>query len=43
MIMRGNDSDCICAKSNGMHEEFCDAYRLSEFFKKCASIKCRGV
>jgi len=38
-MMRGNESDCICAKPNGEHEEYCDAYRLSEFLKKCASVK----
>ena len=37
--MLGNERDCICAKPNGKHEEHCDAYRLSEFIKKCASIK----
>jgi hypothetical protein len=37
--MLGNERDCICAKPNGKHEEHCNAYRLSEFMKKCASIK----
>jgi len=35
--MRGNERDCICHKPNGKHTEYCDAYRLSEFLKKCAS------
>lgn len=40
-MMLGNDEDCICAKPNGKHEEYCDAYRLSEFLKKCASVEVR--
>lgn len=37
--MKGNETDCICSKPNGTHEEHCDAYRLSEFLKKCANVK----
>jgi len=36
--IRGNEEDCICHKPNEKHTERCDAYRLSEFFKKCASV-----
>lgn len=35
--MRGNEHDCICAK-NPKHTKWCDAYRLSEFLKRCAAI-----
>jgi hypothetical protein len=35
-MMLGNEKDCICAKPHGKHEGYCDAYRLSEFWKKCA-------
>ena len=42
-MMLGNDSDCICHKPNGRHEGFCDAYRLSEFEKKAASIIFSGA
>jgi len=38
ITMKGNERDCICAKPNGEHTRRCDAYRLSEFFKKCASV-----
>lgn len=37
--MKGNESDCICEKPNGKHRKRCDAYRLSEFEKKIASVK----
>ena len=37
--MKGNEKDCICEKPNGRHRKYCDAYRLSEFLKKMASIK----
>jgi hypothetical protein len=37
--LKGNEEDCICAKPKGKHEDFCDAYRLSKFFKKFASSK----
>jgi len=37
-MIKGNESDCICDKANGKHKKFCDAYRLSEFLKKCASV-----
>jgi len=37
--MKGNEKDCICEKPNGKHREYCDAYRLSEFFKKIGAIK----
>lgn len=36
--MKGNEKDCICAKINGKHTRRCDAYRLSEFEKKAASM-----
>jgi hypothetical protein len=34
--MKGNERDCICAGKP--HAEYCDAYRLSEFLKKCAVV-----
>ncbi|MCR4308095.1 MAG: hypothetical protein NUV80_06060 [Candidatus Berkelbacteria bacterium] len=37
-LMKGNEQDCICHKPNGKHTKNCDAYRLSEFEKKIASI-----
>lgn len=36
--MKGNEKDCICEKPEGKHKKYCNAYRLSEFFKKCASV-----
>lgn len=36
--MKGNEKDCICAKDRGRHQKYCDAYRLSEFLIKTASI-----
>ena len=36
--MMGNEKDCICSNKNNKHTKYCDAYRLSEFFKKSASI-----
>lgn len=36
--MRGNEKDCICAKPDGKHEEYCDAFRLSEFLKKAVGV-----
>jgi len=38
-MMKGNESDCICAKTNGKHTRRCDAYRLREFGLKAAAIK----
>ena len=38
-IIKGNEKDCICDKPNGKHTRYCDAYRLSEFFKKCVNAK----
>lgn len=38
MIMKGNEKDCICEKPNGKHRKYCDAYRLSEFMQKIASL-----
>lgn len=38
-MMKGNEKDCICEKPNGKHRKYCDAFRLSEFFKKAASAK----
>ena len=38
-VMKGNEKDCICVKGEGRHTRRCDAYRLSEFLKKMASIK----
>lgn len=40
--MIGNDKDCICHKPEDKHTKRCDAYRLSEMYKKCASIIFRG-
>lgn len=37
-MMKGNETDCICAKPNGKHEKRCNAYRLSEFTIKAASL-----
>ena len=37
--MKGNEKDCICEKQNGKHKKYCDAFRLSEFLKKLASVK----
>ena len=37
--MKGNEKDCICEKPNGKHKKYCDAFRLSEFLKKLASVK----
>ena len=36
-MMKGNEKDCICDKPNGKHRKHCDAYRLSEFYKKAGS------
>lgn len=36
--MKGNEKDCICSKPKGKHKKYCNAYRLSEFYKKCAFI-----
>lgn len=36
--MKGNEKDCICEKPKGKHRKHCDAYRLSQFFIKMASI-----
>ena len=38
--MLGNERDCLCAKPKGKHEEYCDAYRWSEFSKKAVGILC---
>jgi hypothetical protein len=41
--MKGNEKDCICEKTpKGKHRKYCDAYRLSQFFIKMASIKIKG-
>jgi len=40
-MMRGNETDCICDKPKGKHKKYCDAYRLSEFFKKCGAVKIK--
>lgn len=37
--MKGNEKDCICEKPKGKHKKYCDAYRLSVFLARCASIK----
>ena len=37
--MKGNEQDCICSKPKGKHKKYCDAYRLSVFFTKCAAQK----
>ena len=42
-MVRGNEKDCICEKPNGKHRKYCDAYRLSEFYKKIASSKIKIV
>ncbi len=34
--MIGNEKDCICEKLKGKHRKYCDVFRLSEFYKKCA-------
>ena len=39
-LMLGNERDCLCAKPKGKHEEYCDAYRWSEFSKKAVGILC---
>ena len=36
--MKGNEKDCICEKPKNKHHKYCDAYRLSEFYKKCAAV-----
>lgn len=36
-VIIGNEGDCICAKIRDKHTEYCDAYRLSQFFIKLAS------
>lgn len=36
-MIKGNKKDCICDKPDGKHRKFCDAYRLSEFYKKVAA------
>lgn len=41
--MKGNEKDCICEKPKGKHRKRCDAYRLSEFLKKMASIKVSNL
>jgi hypothetical protein len=41
--MKGNESDCICAKTNGKHTRRCDAYRLNEFMLKTASIITKEI
>jgi len=40
--MKGNDKDCICHKPKDKHTKRCDAYRLSEMFKKCTSVLING-
>jgi hypothetical protein len=37
-MMKGNEKDCICAKSNGKHTKRCDAYRLSKFLIEFAAV-----
>jgi hypothetical protein len=37
--MKGNEKDCICEKPKGKHRKYCDAFRLSQFFIKMASVK----
>ena len=36
--MKGNEKDCICHRPKNKHTMKCDAYRLSEFFKKSAAV-----
>jgi hypothetical protein len=38
-MMKGNEKDCICEKPKGKHRKYCDAFRLSEFFKKMVGCK----
>jgi len=38
--VKGNEQDCICEKPKGKHRKHCDAFRLSEFLNKCASVEC---
>ena len=33
----GNEQDCICHKPNGKHRNNCNAFRLSEFLKRCGA------
>lgn len=40
-MMKGNEEDCICEK-NPEHTEECDAYRLSQFIAKMASVSQRN-
>ena len=37
--MKGNEKDCICEKAENKHREYCDAYRLAEFFKKVGAME----
>lgn len=37
-MIKGNEQDCICEKPKGKHRKFCNAYRMSEFFKKCSAV-----
>ena len=41
--MKGNNRDCICAFIERKHSKRCNAYRLSEMFKKCASVIRKDV
>ena len=38
-MIKGNEKDCICHKPKGKHTKYCDAFRLSEFLKRCASVE----
>lgn len=37
--MKGNEKDCICDKPKGKHKKYCDAFRLSEFYKEIVGVK----
>lgn len=39
MTMLGNEKECICHKPMGIHMKHCNAFRLSEFWKKCGAVK----
>lgn len=42
-MMKGNEKDCICEKPHGKHRRYCDAYRMSEFFKKVAAAQAEPL
>jgi hypothetical protein len=42
-MIKGNEKDCICEKPKGKHKKYCDAFRLSEFLKKMASVGIKEI